>query len=50
MAVALRFTVDDDLKADIEAYAKRYGISQADAARILIRKGVDAAKNAEPAS
>lgn len=38
----LRLEIDDDLKSDVQAYGARYGISLADAVRILLRKGVEA--------
>jgi antitoxin component of RelBE/YafQ-DinJ toxin-antitoxin module len=38
----LRLEIDDELKADAQRYADRFGISLADAVRILIRKGLDA--------
>jgi antitoxin component of RelBE/YafQ-DinJ toxin-antitoxin module len=38
----LRLEIDDELKADAQRYADRFGISLADAVRILIRKGFDA--------
>lgn len=38
----LRLEIDDDLKGQIQAYADTYGISLADAVRILLRKGLAA--------
>jgi antitoxin component of RelBE/YafQ-DinJ toxin-antitoxin module len=37
----LRLNIDSDLKGRALAYADRYGISLADAVRILLRKGLD---------
>lgn len=38
----LRLEIDDDLKAQIQVYADTYGISLADAVRILLHKGLAA--------
>jgi antitoxin component of RelBE/YafQ-DinJ toxin-antitoxin module len=40
----LRLEIDDGLKDEAQAYAVQYGISLADAVRILLRKGLDAEK------
>jgi antitoxin component of RelBE/YafQ-DinJ toxin-antitoxin module len=42
----LRLEIDDELKADAQRYADRFGISLADTVRILIRKGLDAENGA----
>ncbi len=41
MSAPLRVTADDDLKAQLEDYAKSYGISLADAVRILLREALN---------
>lgn len=38
----LRLEVDDGLKDEAQIYADRYGVSLADAVRILLRKGLEA--------
>ncbi len=44
MGAALRVQVDDDLKKDLESYAGSYGISLADAVRILLRQALNSPK------
>jgi antitoxin component of RelBE/YafQ-DinJ toxin-antitoxin module len=42
MAIDQRVRLDDDLAADVRAYAERYGINVTDAIRVLLRKGLEA--------
>ncbi len=42
MPIDQRVRLDDDLAADVQAYAKKYSINVTDAIRVLLRKGLDA--------
>ncbi len=42
MPYQLNTAIPDDLAADLKSYAESYGISIADAVRIIIRKGLAA--------
>ncbi len=44
----LRLEIDEDLRNEIQGYAGIYGISLADAVRILLRKGLGAENGSGP--